>query len=71
MSAPSKEAIGAVGELMRETNIFPNQVGIAKQIVQSAIDKATEELERSRDAWRNVAHDMTRKLKESHNATPK
>jgi hypothetical protein len=42
MSVPSKEAIEAVGELMRETNIFPNQVEIAKQIVQSAIDKATE-----------------------------
>jgi hypothetical protein len=41
MSTPSKEAIEAVGELMRETNIFPNQVEVAKQIVQSAIDKAT------------------------------
>jgi hypothetical protein len=71
MSAPSKEAIEAVGDLLRETNIFPNQVEIAKQIVQSVIDKATEELERSRDAWRNVAHDMTRKLNESHNDTLK
>ncbi|SRR6266576_1638431 len=36
----SKEATEAVGELMRETNIFPNQVEIAKKIVQSAIEKA-------------------------------
>jgi hypothetical protein len=71
MTTPSKEAIEAVGELLRETNIFPNQVEVAKQIVQSAIDKSTEELERSREIWRDMAHGRKSRAAQPHNATLK
>jgi LmbE family N-acetylglucosaminyl deacetylase len=68
-NAISEAAKIAVGDLVRETNIFPSQVTVAERIVQDAIDAAPDakDTERITELERKLA-DAETVIKVKHNA---